>query len=213
MNALHAELRFPKPPFRIDRYLVELPPPDHALASYLDQIRKWRLTMLEFLEKSGGRPVPEVEGLSERARMTLATFLASSWTQEVTQYAVRSPYNIRAFPGTALEAVSHPKVDLVLEVLRWRAGVADYLSDVWDVMGEPELELDECLAISRFLDPASGARICRVCLTEFAPDKLNVYDHSCLLLAHVKAKWPVVPKFERRKAMLMKGKKWWQFWK
>jgi len=105
-------------------------------------------------------------------------------------------------------------VDRVLEVLRWRAGVADYLSDVWDVMEEPELDVFECGAISRFLDPASSAGICHVCLTEFAPDKLNVYDHGCLLLAHVQAKWPVVPKrFLRRNAMLMKGKKWWQFWK
>jgi len=212
MNALHAELRFPKPPFRIDRYLVDSPPPDHALASYLDQIRTWRSTVLEFLRKSGGGPVPEVECLTQRARMTLATFLASSCTQGVTRYAVRSPYNIRAFPGTALEAVGHPKVNLVLGVLRWRARAVDYLSDVWDVMGESELDVFECGAISRFLDPASGAGICHVCLTEFAPDKLNVYDHSCLLLAHVQAKWPVVPKrFLRRNAMLMKGKKWWQF--
>src|SRR6266516_6826885 len=99
MNALQTELRFPKPPFRIDRYLVELPPPDHALASYLDQIRTWRSTVLEFLRKSGGGPVPEVECLTQRARMTLATFLASSWPEEVAQNAVQSPYNTRPFPG------------------------------------------------------------------------------------------------------------------
>src|SRR6266446_4324310 len=193
MNALHTELRFPKPPFRIDRYLVELPPPDHALASYLDQIRVWRSTVLEFLDKSGGGPVPEVEGLARRARMTLATFLASSWTQGVTQNAAQSPYNTRAFPGTALEAVSHPNVDLVLAVLRWRAGVVDYLSDIWDVIGEPELDVDECGAIEQFLRPAYEERMCPFCLTEFPSDKLHPDQHGCLLLGHVRAKWPPMP--------------------
>ena len=54
----------------------------------------------------------------------------------MTQYAIQSPYNIAPFPAAVLEIAHAPSLDLVFEVLRWRAGLADYLSDIWDVIDE-----------------------------------------------------------------------------
>jgi hypothetical protein len=59
----------------------------------------------------------------------------------------------------------------MFEVLRWRAAVQDCLSDIWDVIGDPYLDFDECMAIGQFLQPAAPNEVCRFCLTEFAPEK------------------------------------------
>jgi hypothetical protein len=93
----------------------------------------------------------------------------------------------------------------------------DYLHDIWDVIGDPFLDLDECNAIGQFLYPAGTEDLCCFCLTEIAPDKLNVSDHDCFFLEHVRAKWPAPPPSFRRWMTEAKQvtfpKKWWQFWK
>jgi hypothetical protein len=100
------------------------------------------------------RPASELGGLSERARRAFVTFLARTWTEQMRQWSARSPYNLSAFPASSLEAESNATVDLMFEVLRWRAAVQDCLS-----------------AIGQFLQPAAPNEICRFCLTEFAPEK------------------------------------------
>ena len=49
MHNLNSELRFPKPPFRIDPSSVNLLSQSNSVSSYLDQIRLWRLAVLAFL--------------------------------------------------------------------------------------------------------------------------------------------------------------------
>jgi hypothetical protein len=224
-QALAADLRFPGPPFRIEPSVVEQPPPHQALSSYLDQIRLWRLAVLRFLDESTAEPAPAVRGLSERARSALATFLASQWSRQTAEFAARSPYNLSPFPASALEAGSLPTVDAVLDVLRWRAGVLDMLSDIYDVIGESDLDLRECVAIGQFLRPRSDEQICDLCLTAFAPDQLHPDQHRCLLISHVRAKWPALPPSWRRwaeearqaedaaQAEMPSRRRWWQFWK
>ena len=191
MHHLNSELRFPKPPFRSDPSAVDLLP--EAVSSYLDQIRSWRLAVLDFIDGSSGNPALESNCLTERAQKALATFLASRWTQGMTDYATQSPYNINPFPAHTLEAGANPTMESVFEVLRWRAGVVDYLSDVSFVLGEPFLEIDECCAIGDFLDPVGKEQLCCFCLTEFASEQLDSGGHDCMLTSHVRAKWPPMP--------------------
>lgn len=193
MHTLPPELRFPKPPWRIDGSVLELPPSGHAVAGYLQELRSWRSAVLELLGKSAGKPDSEAGGLSERARKALDTFLASTWTEQTTQWAVQSPYNLGPFPASAEEPGTDSPLNSILEVLRWRAGICDCLSDIWNVFGDPYLELDECMAIAQFLEPSASKKICGYCLTEFAPEKLHTDQHQCLLLRHVRAKWPPRP--------------------
>ena len=194
-STMPEQFHFPQPPFRIDRSLADSPPSDVAVASYLHEIGLWRSAVLELTDDSVATSASEVNWQSKRARDALATFLASSWSEQMTQWAVQTPYHLTAFPARALDARSGASMDALLEVLRWRAGVVDCLSDIWDVFGDPELDIEECSAIGQFLRPrgtgASG--VCAFCLTEFGPDELHPGAHQCLLLAHVRAKWPPTP--------------------
>ncbi len=177
-----AELRFPKPPFRMDRSLAESQLPDAAAEGYLNDIRAWRLAVLEFVARPGTGPQSDPDGLSERARKALVTFLAESWSEATSLWAAQSPYNVSAFPISGLEADKMSTVDSILKILRWRAGLEDCLSDIWDVIGEPALDLDECDAIGQFLRPASEAKLCCLCLNEYAPGDLPPDRHGCLIL-------------------------------
>ena len=76
----------------------------------------------------------------------------------------------------------------VLEVLHWRAAIVNYLTDVWDVLGKPELEMGECAAIGEFIRPASLAGRCVYCLTEFTFDHLDPEDHACVMAGLVGAR-------------------------
>ncbi len=74
-------------------------------------------------------------------------------------------------------------------LLHWRAGLLDWVADVWDVIGEPALDLDECRALERLLTPPlHGA--CRWCLTAHAPAPGG---HECPVLAAARAHWPPSP--------------------
>lgn len=161
--------------------------PAQEVSAYLAQVRSWRLAVLEFIDGSSGKSLPGKDGLTERVRNVLATFLASAWTQQMTAYANKSPYNISAFPAETLEARVKPAVEAMFEVLRWRASVVDYLSDVWDVIGEPFLDIEECNTITEFLDPVGEAELCMFCLQVVSG------KHDCMLTSHVRAKWPPIP--------------------
>src|SRR6185369_360472 len=110
-----------------------------------------------------------------------------------------------------------PNLEDVMNVLRWRAAVEDYLGDIWDVMGDPFLDFDECGAIGQFLSPACAKGVCALCLTEISPDRLNIDDHNCFFLDHIRAKWPPPPpifqRWMKEAKQATSPKKWWQFWK
>ena len=225
MNELPTELRFPNPPFRLAQSVLDDPPPGEVLSNYLGEIRQWRSAVLAFLEEPEVKRAATIEGLSERASEALATCLSSQWPENMSAWAKQSPYNLNPFPAPALEAVSPPSLALVLDVLRWRACVMDMLSDIWDVIGEPWLDLDECMAMEQFLYPVGDRRCCAFCLTEFASDQMHVDQHQCLILSHVRAKWPEFPPAMKRwagearevgkpvPAEATKRRRWWQFWK
>src|SRR5688572_9528070 len=50
-NPLPKELRFPKPPWRIDQSLLDSAPAMHAVIGYLERVRAWHSAVLEFIAK------------------------------------------------------------------------------------------------------------------------------------------------------------------
>ncbi|HXJ61545.1 MAG TPA: hypothetical protein VNU68_33295 [Verrucomicrobiae bacterium] len=200
-QTLYPQLVFPKPPFRIDESTWGSPTLDSAVPPYLRQITDWRAAVLEFVGPPGVRKeqASAIIGLTERAREALETFLSSSWSESMTEDATRSPYNLTCFPAAASETAPGPDRQTLLQILQWRAGIVDYLGDVWDVVGEPRLDLDECTAVELFLQCASPVPVCHLCLTEFTKAQVHPDAHGCLLLQNVRAKWPVVPIFEQWK--------------
>jgi hypothetical protein len=193
--SLPSEARFPKPLFRIDQSLFDSPPPDQVISSYLEQIRSWRTAVLEFLSGLTTAPAHEEDAPSPRARAAMAMHLQSSWDDRITMAATNSPYSIRPFPIKALQSTSNVTLGVLMEVLCWRAGFLDYVSDVWDVFGEPELDQYECGALESFLTPLDSKRLCTFCLTQFEVDKAHPDLHNCLLVGHVRSKWPGGPLF------------------
>jgi hypothetical protein len=197
-----SELRFPRPPFRIDGGCVDAPA--NAISRYLDAIRSWRSHVIAFLNYAEGKCLEESHYLSPRAQRELATFLAESWTPGMSRYAAQSPYNIRAFPVEVLEGNGSSSIESALAVLRWRAGVADYLGDAFAMF--PAIELDESVAIDHFLNPVDHRQLCSLCLTEFGREHNDPNAHECRLLNHVRAKWPGPPPAFRRWAAAAKQK-------
>jgi hypothetical protein len=196
---LPPQLVFSKPPFRIEESNWQSPALDSAATQYLRQILDWRATVLEFVRRPEAADDRAIEGFSDRARLALETFLSSSWPEEMTRYAANSPYSLACFPDAVPTEAPASAWQIVRDALRWRAGIVDYLSDVWDVMGEPSLDMDECTAIGLFLRCAFREPICHLCLTEFSNELLHPDAHRCVLLRHVRAKWRVIPIFERWK--------------
>jgi hypothetical protein len=188
---MNSDLHFPIPPFQVDRLHIDTS--FEEIARYLARVRSWRAAVLGFISRPYTEGLGETEGLTERARKALETFLASEWPKSMKNYAIQSPYNITSFPLSATEVAANSTVESVLEVIRWRAGVVDYLDDVWDVIGDPFLNLDECQALDRFLHPISAKQLCAFCLSELASGLLGPGGHDCLLVAHVRAKWPPIP--------------------
>ncbi len=71
-------------------------------------------------------------------------------------------YDVRRFPPPAGSDAEH-----ALDVLAWRAGVVDFLSDAWDTLGPADFGLEECaLALEELFVPAAlrGVAACPDCL-------------------------------------------------
>ena len=217
METLPESLCFPKPPFRLELSGGSAPSRE-VVSAYLNQIQLWRKEVLEFLKEPTDATGRELPGLSERAKRALECFLSTSWDQGTNDYAEQSPYNIAPFPIAALEHAQQGSLDLATQVLLWRAAVIDYLSDIWDVIGEPLLDMDECWALGLFLNPADKARLCPFCLAaEIDADKANLNDHDCPFLSHVRAKWPPSPfknlNTEASPEENRTSRSWWRFWR
>jgi len=193
------DLYFPTPPARIDRSWQEAPLLPAVAAEYLSEIHRWRARLVAGLAGEGPA-IAGPEGLTRRARSHLALLLGTEWDANILKWAAGSAYNIAPFPATAFHANVDDPMTSVMEVLRWRAAVADYLSDVWDVLGAPVLELGECRAMSSFLQPIRMEGRCVFCLSEFDPGRVAPEDHGCVMLSHVRAKWPPCPSDEGNRA-------------
>src|SRR5204863_8586882 len=67
--------------------------------------------------------------------------------------------------------------------LRWRAAVVSFLSDIWDVVGEPLFEMDDCQrALEAFMPPGAigpARTLCTSCLLDVEPAKRLDHARSC----------------------------------
>lgn len=128
------------------------PPADEARA-FIAAVLRWRKSAIAWLDVHTAR-----REMSTGLRDLLKWVLGSpDMTARTT-----SGYHLRPFPEPAGSAPEH-----VLDVLVWRSGVVDYLSDVWDTIGPGDYELDECtLAIDALFTPPSlrGVPTCPDCL-------------------------------------------------
>ena len=179
-------LCFPIPPARIDRTLKAAPIVPAVAANYLAEIQRWRESVLAALA-THDPSIARIENLTQRARARLALLLATRWDARTRAGAALYGSPLVPFPAQRpAPLVSHP-MKAVMDVLEWRAAVLVYLTEVWDVLGKPELDMGECAAIGGFLRPARLEGRCVYCLTEFDFHKLDPEDHACVLLSHVHA--------------------------
>jgi len=186
-KALPENLCFPVPPARIDGTLTEAPFLPDVAAEYLTEIQRWRDDVMASVT-AGDPIIDRIENLTPRARSRLRTLLDTKWDVRTRGWAATSNYDLNPYPvARPLSQIFEP-MKAVLEVLHWRAAVVNYLTDVWDVLGKPELEMGECAAIGEFMRPARLAGRCVYCLTEFSFDHLDPEDHGCVMVGPVGAR-------------------------
>ena len=180
-------LRFPMPPARIDRTLAVAPLLPAVAATYLSEIRRWRDTVVTAIAEKDPA-LAGMEDFTPRARRRLAHLLETTWDAKTGHWAAVSDYDLTPFPAIRPVAQAARPMEAVLEVLRWRAAVVSYLTDVWDGLSKPELEMRECAAIGAFMRPVRMEGTCVYCLTEFPPDRLDPEDHGCVIMTHALAR-------------------------
>ena len=180
-------LFFPLPPARIDRTLAEAPLRPDVAAVYLAEIQRWRVAVLTAALGKGPIMTP-IEYLTPRARRRLTVLLDTKWDAENRLWAIAAGYDLRPFPAARPTSQVPDPMKAVLEVLQWRAAVLDYLTDVWDSLSKPELDMGECAAIGAFKRPARLEGRCVFCLTEYRPDRLDPENHGCVMAPHAHAR-------------------------
>lgn len=175
-------LSFPTPPGRIDRAVERTPFRPAVAAAYLTEILRWRDAVAAAL--AGDDPALDgVDHLTPRARERLALLLRTRWDVATRLSILRSGHGLTPFPAPPRTPRAGDPMLAVLQVLRWRAAVVNHLTDVWDVLGRPELEMGECAAIGMFIRPARLEGRCVYCLTEYGPGHIDPEVHDCVMVS------------------------------
>lgn len=163
------------------------PPPGGARASeaeaaaFVGAVLGWRERIEQAL-RTGRAGLPPA--LTDRA----AAFMLAALSSGEGSVHCGAAYVVRAFPAPV--TADRRSLDALL---RWRVGLADYLADVWDVIGEPAYELDECQAMGGFLRPVDADARCHSCLEVYPAALRHESAHACPLFAYVTAHWPGGP--------------------
>lgn len=181
-NQLPDGFCFPTPPGRIDRTLERTPLLAPVAATYLTEIRRWRDTVAAALA-SDDPAIAGIDHLTPRARARLAVFLRAGWDAKTRHWANASGYGLTPFPAGSSRR--EDPMQAVLEALHWRSAVVQYLTEVWDVLGKPELGIGECAAIGMFMRPVRLEGRCVFCLTEFGPGRIAPDAHDCIMMRDV----------------------------
>lgn len=141
--------------------------PDEEVGAFLDALAPWHERAMSWLDEQVASG-----GISAGLRDLLKWSFGS---REVVAPAV-SGYDVGRFPPPSGSAAEH-----ALDVLAWRAGLVDFLSDIWDTMGPAEFELEECsLAIEELFTPPSlrGRQICPNCMQPLPADSRQAAAHT-----------------------------------
>ncbi|HZU99011.1 MAG TPA: hypothetical protein VFF73_20045 [Planctomycetota bacterium] len=132
----------------------------------LRRTEEWRVSALAWLRS------PESVAVSDELRAFLEHLLRG----EKPATVVPASYGLTPYPagGTALERA--------VSVLRWRSAVTSFLSDVWDVIGEPLFDLEECQkALEAFAPEGPAGARCAACLLEVEASKRLEHARVCPL--------------------------------
>lgn len=127
--------------------------PEGEVRTFLDDLAAWRASALAWLD---------AQAASGRLSDGLHEFLRWSLGVPGVQEPTLSGYHTRPLPPPL-----EPTSEHALDVLVWRSGVVDLLSDVWDTLGPALFELEECtLVIDAVFTPVTwrGALVCPDCL-------------------------------------------------
>ncbi len=148
--------------------------PCAEVMDFLVRAAAWRETARAWLASPAAMAAP----LSEEMRRILPAALGDERAPPGALAATRT-YRLEPFPRLAPSAerssgdCARARRQL-LNVLVWRSRLVDFLSDVWDVMGPPLLDLDECeWVIRELLTPHSAARLCTSCLQPLSTPELE----------------------------------------
>lgn len=105
---------------------------------FLSEVRRWRREAVAWLESSR----------DDRISGELAAFLLWTLGAAPPPRGKVGPYSVSALPEAALASAWNTAAESttrnVEAVLVWRAGVVDYLSDVWDTIGPSLFDMEEC---------------------------------------------------------------------
>jgi len=125
----------------------------------LAAIERWRTSFAGWL---GGSE--RDDGISEALATPLLELMRALPGETYLQY----PYRLERFPELSTADGGDP-AEALRRVLLWRAGVVDFLSDVWDTLGATDIGVEECQRISSLLTPVGMERssnLCPLCLAE-----------------------------------------------
>ena len=130
---------------------------------FLREILAWRCTTIKWL-KGVNSNVSLSEGLVD--------LLLWVFGDKQTMNLNLRPYRLTVFPNA--HSIMTKEVDMmnlfrkedILVILVWRARIIDFLADVWDTIGSPLFEMEECShATELFLPEAcEGVNYCAFCL-------------------------------------------------
>lgn len=78
-------------------------------------------------------------------------------------------YRLAPFPRHSVEGQS--ATERLAAVLMWRAGIVDFLSDVWDTLGDAGFSLEDCRVVEGLFTPPGiePASTCPYCLGPQSP--------------------------------------------
>jgi hypothetical protein len=159
--------------------------PSYAeIAAFLERAEAWRAAACQWLAALG----PEAP-ISEKMRKVLRAALRDP---EVPAGALAGArvYRVEPFPPLP-RGLGQPPAGAdyagarryLLDILVWRSRLVDFLSDVWDVMGPPLLEMEECeWAIRELLTASSKIQLCLDCLQPMpTPDFEQRHFADCVV--------------------------------
>jgi hypothetical protein len=159
------------------------PPPGGATASdeqvgtFVDAVLAWR-DAVEHAIRHERASLPD--RLTDRAAALMLELLHREDRDPITD----SPYLIRPFPAS----VARTRWSYY-DLMRWRVGFADMVSDIWDVVGEPAYDMKECAVLETFLHPVDIEQRCHSCLEVFPAARRHCSAHDCSMFAYITAHW------------------------
>lgn len=131
----------------------------------LRRVAAWRPEAGAALAAGSGPP------MSDGLRDVLLQALGSRPPRTLAGY----PYRLGCYPGSGGQPVA-----ALRQVLLWRAGVVDFLADVWDTLGPSQFAMQECAEATRIFQPADRTEAdCLLCLGRLPAESSTTHFFRC----------------------------------